>query len=87
MEELQDAGIEVKVLSEEKVDKEKTLVIPKIENVLDIYDKLESNEEKNKLLKSIIEKVTYLKNEKSIKKSSDPTNFEIHIYPKIPKLE
>lgn len=79
--------LQIKVEQEEKVNKEQTLVIPKLQNVLDIYDRLESNEEKNKLLKSIIEKVTYLKTEKSIKKSSDPTNFEIHIYPKIPKFK
>lgn len=79
--------LQIKQKQEEKANTEKILIIPKLQNVLDIYDRLESNEEKNKLLKSIIEKVTYLKNEKSIKKSSDPTNFEIHIYPKIPKLE
>lgn len=79
--------LQIKQKQEEKANTEKTLIIPKLQNVLDIYDRLESNEEKNKLLKSIIEKVTYLKTEKSIKKSSDPTNFEIHIYPKIPKLE
>lgn len=53
--------LQIKVKQEEKVANERTLVIPKIENVLDIYDKLECNEEKNKLLKSIIKKVTYLK--------------------------
>ena len=79
--------LQIKQKQKENANTEKTLIIPKLQNVLDIYDRLESNEEKNKLLKSIIEKVTYLKNEKSIKKSSDPTNFEIHIYPKIPKLE
>ena len=79
--------LQIKVKQEEKVDKEKTLVVPKIENVLDLYDKLESNEEKNKLLKSIIEKVTYLKKEKSIRKDSDPTNFEMHIYPRIPRFK
>ena len=87
--ELEDkiAPLHIKVEQEEKANKEQTLVIPKLQNVLDIYDKLESNEEKNKLLKSIIEKVTYLKTDKSIKKTSDPTNFEIHIYPKIPKFK
>ena len=79
--------LQQKVEQEEKTKKENNLVIPKIENVLDIYDKMESNEEKNELLKTIIEKVTYLKTEKTIKKDSDPTNFEIHIYPKIPKFE
>ena len=47
---------------------------------------LESSEEKNRLLKSILEKVTYLKTEKAIRKNSDASNFEIHIYPKIPKI-
>ena len=79
--------LQIKVNEEEYINKEKTLVIPKLQNVLDIYDELENNEKKNKLLKSIIEKVTYLKTEKSIKKNSDPTNFEIHIYPKIPKYK
>ena len=60
--------------------------IPKLENILDIYPMLESSEEKNRLLKSILEKVTYLKTEKAIRKNSDASNFEIHIYPKIPKI-
>ena len=62
-------------------------IVPKIENVIDIYDKLETEEDKNALLKSILEKVTYIKTEKAIKKISDPTNLEIHIYPKIPKFK
>ncbi|MCI8396627.1 MAG: hypothetical protein HFJ52_02905 [Clostridia bacterium] len=64
---------------------EKDTAIPKLENVIDLYDKLETVENKNILLKSIIAKVTYLKTEKAIKKDSDPSNFELHIYPKIPK--
>ena len=66
---------------------EKETMIPKLENVIDLYDKLETSEDKNILLKSIIAKVTYLKIEKSIKKDSDPTNFELHIYPRIPKFK
>ena len=61
-------------------------MIPKLENVIHLYYKLESAEDKNILLKSILAKVTYLKTEKAIKKESDPTNFELHIYPKIPKI-
>ena len=60
-------------------------MIPKLENVIDLYYKLESAEDKNILLKSIIAKVTYLKTEKAIKKEAYLTNFELHIYPKIPK--
>ena len=69
-----------------EIQNEKNMVIPKLQNVIDLYDKLENAEDKNILLKSIIAKITYLKTEKSIKKDSDPTNFELHIYPKISKL-
>ena len=61
-------------------------MIPKLENVIDLYDKLKNAEDKNILLKSIIAKVTYLKTKKAIKSDSDPTHFELHIYPKIPKI-
>lgn len=69
-----------------EIKQQKETIIPKLENVIDLYDKLETAEDKNILLKSIIAKVTYLKTEKAIKKDSDPTNFELHIYPKIPKI-
>lgn len=65
---------------------EKQTMIPKIENVIELYHNLKTAEDKNILLKSIIAKVTYLKKEKAIKKNSNPTNFELHIYPKIPKI-
>ena len=66
---------------------EKETIIPRLENVIDLYDRLETAEDKNILLKSIITKVTYLKTEKAIKSDSDPTNFELHIYPKLYKKE
>ena len=65
---------------------EKEAIIPKLENIIDLYYKLETTEDKNILLKSIIAKVTYLKTEKAIKKESNPTNFELHIYPKLAKF-
>lgn len=68
-----------------EIQNEKDIMIPKLENVIDLYDKLGNAEDKNILLKSILAKVTYLKTEKAIKSNSDPTNFELHIYPKIPK--
>lgn len=72
-----------KLTQEKIVCKEKEIVLPKIENLLDVYYLLWTAEEKNNLLKTIITKVTYLKTEKSIKKDSDPTNFIINLYPKI----
>ncbi len=68
---------------EEKKDEGKKALIPKVENVLDIYPNLQTAEEKNNLLKTIVKRVEYLKTEKAIKKDSDPTNFELDIYPNI----
>ena len=68
---------------ENKKDERKKALIPKVENVLDIYPNLQTAEEKNNLLKTIVKKVEYLKTEKAIKKDSDPTNFELDIYPNI----
>ena len=69
-----------------EIKKQKESMMPKLENIIDLYHKLETAEDKNILLKTIIGKVTYLKTEKAIKKDSDPTNFELHIYPKIIKI-
>ena len=76
----------VKLAQEKIVDKEKEVLVPKIENLLDVYDLLQTPEEKNYLLKTVITQVTYLKTEKSIRKDSDPTNFTINLYPKINKV-
>ena len=72
-----------KIELENKKDECKKSVIPKLENVIDLYPNLQTAEEKNYLLKTIVKKVEYLKTEKSIKKDSDPTNFELDIYPLI----
>ena len=69
-----------------RAQEEKKSIIPKLENVIDLYYKLDTAEDKNILLKSILAKVTYLKTEKAINHDSDPTNFELNIYPKIPKI-
>ena len=75
-----------KKLNQEKiVNNEKELLVPKVENLLDIYETLSTAEEKNDLLKTVLSQVTYLKTEKAIKKDSDPTNFIINLYPKIDK--
>lgn len=66
-----------------EIQNQKEIIIPKLENIIDLYYNLETAEDKNVLLKSIISKVTYLKTEKAIKKDSSPVSFELHIYPKI----
>ena len=80
-------AIRNKIEEQQRVSKERQNTIPKITSVIDIYFKLQTAEEKNNLLKTILKKVVYIKNEKAIKKTSDPTNFELEIYPRIPKIE
>ena len=72
-----------KIELENKKDEGKRALIPKVENVLDLYPNLQTAEQKNNLLKTIVKRVEYLKTEKAIKKDSDPTNFELDIYPNI----
>ena len=68
---------------ENKKEEGKKAIVPKVENVLDMYANLETPEEKNLLLKTVVKRVEYLKTQKSIKKNSDPTEFELDIYPNI----
>ena len=77
---------EIKLAQEKIADNEKSILVPKIENILDIYDLLETAEEKNNLLKTVLTQVTYLKTEKALKKNADPTNFIINLYPKVNKV-
>ena len=56
-------------LSQEKiVNKEKEELVPKIENVLDVYNLLQTAEEKNDLLKTMLTRSYISKNRKSNKK-------------------
>ena len=73
------------LLQNTDIQNHKKIKTPKLENVMDLYYNLETAEDKNVFLKSLIRKVTYIKYEKSVKKFSDPTNFELHIYPKLNK--
>ena len=75
--------LEKQIELENKKDEGKRELMPKVENVLDLYPNLQTAEEKNNLLKTIVKRVEYLKTEKAIKKDSDPTNFELDIYPNI----
>ena len=74
---------EQQIILEDKKEQGKKAIVPKIQNVLDLYSNLESAEDKNSLLKTVVKRVEYLKNEKAIKKNSDPTDFELDIYPNI----
>ena len=60
--------------------------VPQAQYVLDTYYMTNDPEERNIMLKNILEKVVYTKTERAIRKDSDPTNFIIELYPKISKI-
>lgn len=60
-------------------------MIPKLENIIDVYYTLPTAEAKNNLLKEVIEKIVYIRKEGG-RWCKDKDNFEITIYPKLPKI-
>lgn len=56
--------------------------IPQLKKVIELYDEAPIIE-KNQLLKSVLVKATYLKTKKSIKKTDNPYEFELILYPKV----
>lgn len=65
-----------------QIEKSKIDLIPRVKNVLESYSECSSAKEKNDLLKTVIEKVEYLKTQKCYSKNSNLENFELLIYPK-----
>lgn len=59
--------------------------MPKVEKIIELFETELSAVQKNSLLKEVLEKIEYLKTEKTAR-GGDPTNFTLKIYPKIPKL-
>lgn len=73
------AEVEKEVLQEKKKQQVKNEFIPKVRSVLEAYESTEDIEKKNKLLKSVIEKATYLRKKEWTKRDQ----FEIVVYSKI----
>lgn len=59
--------------------------MPKVENLLAVYDSITNPAEKNKLLKEVLEKVVYTK-ELSGRWHTTPDNFNIVLYPRLPRV-
>lgn len=59
--------------------------IPAIKKVIDLYYTLESAEKRNRLLKNVISKIVYTKNTRAKKNEKNKADFELDIFPKIPK--
>jgi len=60
-------------------------MIPVFENVLECYNKVESAEEKNMLLKQIVSRVEYIKTVRNTRGKAFNDNFEVTVYPLLPK--
>ncbi len=58
-------------------------IIPKVEHLLSVYGELPDAQSKNDMLKDIIERIEYIKNERSPRKGPFD-NFELTLYPKMP---
>ncbi len=80
---IDNVKINIEMLKKEKgkISKKKNnkeILIPKIENVIDVYYVTNNIEQKNKLLKSVLEKVEYLKITPKSKQ-----DFNLKLYPKL----
>ncbi|MCD8215566.1 MAG: recombinase family protein [Clostridiales bacterium] len=58
-------------------------IIPKVNNLLEVYEQLSNPKVKNDMLKEVLESVVYIK-ESGGRWHGSPDNFEIHIYPVLP---
>ncbi|WIF96215.1 recombinase family protein [Caminicella sporogenes] len=65
-------------------EKNKKILIPKIERVIELYWKLKSAKEKNELLKEVIDKAIYIKKEGG-RWSDKIDDFTLDLYPKLPE--
>ena len=58
-------------------------IVPKVEKLLELYEALPNAQAKNDMLKDVLEKVVYLRENRS-HKGGPLDNFEITLFPKIP---
>lgn len=71
------------LLEDEERAANRVNIIPKVEHLLSVYDELPDALSKNNLLRDIIERIEYIKNEPSPRKGPFD-NFELVLYPKLP---
>lgn len=62
-------------------------IIPNVETLLSVYSELPTPQDKNDMLKDVLDKVVYIKTRSARWKDVSPDDFEITIFPKIPPIE
>lgn len=77
-------SLEVELQTEVIREESAANIIPNVEKLLAVYDSLPTPAAKNEMLKEVLEKVVYIK-EKGTRWHGSPDDFEITIYPKIPR--
>lgn len=74
------------IAAEKKREQGRKKIIPKVERLLDVYETMPDPKSKNDMLKEVLEKVVYLKTQNG-RWHGSPDDFELTLYPKIPKSE
>lgn len=64
-------------------DVSRSEIIPKVERLLDVYDELPSPAAKNAMLRDVVEKIVYTKEERSHARREN--RFTLDVYPKLPR--
>lgn len=59
--------------------------IPRMENVLEAYDRIDTASGKNDLLRTVVDRVEYLKTVPNRRGCRDNANFELKVWPRMPK--
>ena len=85
---LQQANIDRDALEEDLKDairryETQQSIVPKVEELLELYNVLPGAKAKNEMLKEVLEKVIYTKDSNG--RWGDPDDFTIELYPKIPR--
>lgn len=78
---ISELEVEIKKQSTTKTINEDEFV-PRLKTLIEIYDTA-SVTEKNNLLKSVLEKATYLKTKKILSQTDNPFEFELTLYPRL----
>lgn len=80
--EKQEMALREHLVSLRKADLNRKSLVPRIQNVLDIWDTLEEPAEKNALLKTVLDRVVY---EKTIGGRYKKSDMKLYLYPKVPR--
>lgn len=83
--ELQLSELQSRQDSANKIIQLRDSFIPRVENVLNAYDRIDSASGKNDLLCTIIERIEYNKDTPNRRGQRDNANFELKVWPKVPK--